>query len=61
MVEMGLEMVTLKVKPNILEFAMCFDLVVVNTFFTKEMQKLVMYESGGVKTVVDYVLARNVR
>ena len=42
----------------ILEFAMCFGLVVVNTFFTKEMQKLVTYESGEVRTVVDYVLAR---
>ena len=31
----------------ILEFATCFDLVVVNTFFRKEMQKLVTYESGG--------------
>ena len=37
---------------------MCFDLVVANTFFTKETQKLVMYESGGVSSVVDYVLAR---
>ena len=42
----------------ILEFAMCFGLVVVNTFFTKEMHKLVTYESGEVRTVVDYVLAR---
>ena len=42
----------------ILEFAMCFGLVVANTFFTKEMQKLVTYESGEVRTVVDYVLAR---
>ena len=40
----------------ILEFATCFDLVVANTFFTKEMQKLVTYESGGVSSVVDYVL-----
>ena len=42
----------------ILEFATCFDLVVANTFFTKETQKLVTYESGGVSSVVDYVLAR---
>ena len=42
----------------LLEFAMCFDLVVVNTFFTKEMQKLMTYESGGVNSVVNYVLAR---
>ena len=41
----------------ILEFAICFDLVA-NTFFTKETQKLVKYESGGVSSVVDYVLTR---
>ena len=28
----------------ILEFATCFGLVAANTFFTKEMQKLVTYE-----------------
>ena len=42
----------------ILEFATCFSLVVATTFFMKEMQKLVSYESGKVRTVVDYVLAR---
>ena len=42
----------------ILEFATCLDLVVANTFFTKETQKLVTYESGGVSSVVDYMLAR---
>ena len=42
----------------ILEFATCFDLVVANTFFTKEMQKLMMYKSGGLSSVVDYVLTR---
>ena len=42
----------------ILEFATCFGLVVANTFFIKEMQKLVTYESGDVRTVVDHVLAR---
>ena len=34
----------------ILQFASCFDLVVVNTFYRKEMQKLVMYESAGVRS-----------
>ena len=29
-----------------------------NTFFTKETQKLVTYESDGVSSVVDYVLTR---
>ena len=42
----------------IFEFVTCFNLVVANTFFTKETQKLVTYESGGVRTVVDYLLAR---
>ena len=32
----------------ILEFAMCFGLVA-NTFFMKEMHKLVTYESGEVR------------
>ena len=41
----------------ILEFATCFNLVA-NTFFTKETQKLVKYESGGVSSGVDNVLAR---
>ena len=41
----------------ILEFAMCFDLVA-NKCFTKETQKLVTYESGGVTSVVDNVLTR---
>ena len=41
----------------ILEFAKCFDLVA-NIFFTKETQKLVTYESGGLSSVVDYVLTR---
>ena len=42
----------------VLEFATCIDLVVANTFFTKDMQKLVIYESDGVRTVADYVLVR---
>ena len=42
----------------ILEFATCFGFYVVNTFFMKEMQQLVIYESGEVRTVVDYVLTR---
>ena len=39
----------------ILEFATCFSLYVANTFFMKEMQKLMTYESGEVRTVFDYV------
>ena len=34
----------------ILEFATCFDLVVANTFLTKEMQTQVTYASGGVRS-----------
>ena len=44
----------------ILEFARCFGLVVANTFFMKEMHKLVTYESSEVRTVVGYVLARKI-
>jgi hypothetical protein len=40
----------------LLEFAMSFDLMVANTLFMKEPAKLVTYESGPVKTVVDYIL-----
>ena len=38
----------------ILEFATCFNLVA-NTFFTKEMQKLVKYELGEVISGEDCV------
>ena len=34
------------------------DLVVANTWFQKEVNKKVTYESGGCRTVVDYVLVR---
>ena len=37
---------------TILEFSMCFGLVAVNTFFMKEMQKLVTYELGEVRAIV---------
>lgn len=43
---------------DILDLAMGFDLVIANTFFTKETQKLVTYGSGNIKTTVDYVLLR---
>ena len=56
MVEMGLEIVTQKVKPflNLPLLRPCFR----EHIFTKETQKLVTYESGGVGSVVDYVLTR---
>ena len=56
MVEIDLEIVTQKVKP-FLNFPWCFCLVA-NTYFMKEMQKLVTYELSEVRTVVHYVLAR---
>ena len=42
----------------LLEFADAMDLVVTNTWFTKDDYQLVTYESGGCKTVVDYILVR---
>jgi hypothetical protein len=42
----------------LLEFADAVDLAVGNTWFTKDEAKLVTYESGGCRTVVDYILVR---
>src|SRR2546425_6163332 len=42
----------------LLEFADAMELVVLNTWFTKNESKKVTYESGGNKTVVDYMLIR---
>lgn len=42
----------------LLEFADAMEMVVANTCFTKDTTKLVTFESGGNKTVVDYVLVR---
>src|SRR2546425_5046147 len=42
----------------LLEFADAMKLVVLNTWFTKNESKKVTYESGGNKTVVDYMLVR---
>ena len=42
----------------LLEFPDAMDLVVANTWFEKSEGKLVTYEFGGCKTVVDYLLAR---
>ena len=40
----------------LLEFADAMDLALSNTWFKKEESKLVTYESGGCRTVVDYIL-----
>ena len=42
----------------ILEFADSLNLAVANTWFKKEDNKLITYESGGCRTVVDYILVR---
>ena len=42
----------------LLEFADAMDLAVTNTWFKKDNRQMVTYESGGCKTVVDYILAR---
>jgi len=42
----------------LLEFADALDLAVANTWFKKEDQRLVTFESGGCKTMVDYILVR---
>ena len=42
----------------LLEFADAMGLAVCNTWFTKKDSQKVTYESGGCKTVVDYVLIR---
>src|SRR5213083_131660 len=42
----------------LLEFADAMKLVVLNTWFTKDKSKKVTYESGGNKSVVDYMFVR---
>ena len=42
----------------LLEFAQAMGLIVTNTWFQKRDSRKISYESGGCKTVVDYVLVR---
>ena len=42
----------------ILEFADALNFAVANTWFKKEEKRLITYESGGCRTVVDYILVR---
>ena len=42
----------------ILEFADALIRTVLNTWFKKEAWRLFTYESGGCRTVVDYILSR---
>lgn len=47
---------------RVLEFADSFDMIIGNTFFKKENEKLITFKSGGNSTVLDYVLlGRNER
>jgi hypothetical protein len=43
---------------RVLEFCDAMSMVVANTLFKKEESKLVTYVSGGVKSVIDYLLVR---
>jgi hypothetical protein len=42
----------------LLEFLCGMDMIVANTWFEKEEAKKITYESGGSRTVIDYVLVR---
>ena len=43
---------------RILEFAHGLNLVICNTLFTKQEDKLVTYVAGPVKSTVDYIMVR---
>ncbi|XP_065315425.1 craniofacial development protein 2-like [Gordionus sp. m RMFG-2023] len=43
---------------RILEFSDAMDMIVCNTMFKKESEKLVTYKSGSTKSAVDYLLLR---
>jgi hypothetical protein len=45
----------------LLEFAMATGMVLLNTFFQKSDKKKVTYASGGVESVVDYLLIRKIK
>src|SRR5206468_1491119 len=42
----------------LLEFAMAMELIVCNTFYTKDESKKITYESGDSKSEIDYILVR---
>ena len=42
----------------LMEMAGALNLVIINTWFQKAERKLVTYESGGCKSVVDYIMVR---
>ena len=41
-----------------LDFAVAYELVVVNSFFKKKEDHLVTFKSGSLKTQIDYFLVR---
>ena len=43
---------------SVLQFATAMDLIVCNTWFKKEKNKLVTYKSGGCESMIDYILVR---
>ena len=43
---------------SLLDFAVSMELVIANTFFKKSDSKLVTYESGGARTMIDFVLVK---
>ena len=43
---------------SVLDFAVAYKLLVVNSFFKKKEDHLVTFKSGSVKTQIDYFLMR---
>ena len=45
---------------RILDFALSFDMAIVNSFFTKKMEHQITYKSGGRMSKIDYILCRRI-
>ena len=46
---------------TIVDFAMSFDMAIVNTFFTKKREHMITYRSGGRSSQIDYFLYKRSR
>ena len=46
---------------TIIDFALAFDLAIVNTFFKKKREHLITYKSGGRSSQIDYFLYKRSR
>ena len=46
---------------SIVDFAMSFDMAIVNTFFKKKREHLITYRSGGRSSQIDYLLYKRSR